>query len=392
MDITAKLERYRSEGKAQKSAESPSSLLALRDIFEGEICAPTAPYLKIVRNHSFSFPEQVGLNLLTKRTLTKPLSLKQCLFFDLETTGLAGGAGTYPFLLGFGYFSADSFTVEQFFLPDYGREYYLFQYLQKLFNGFSHLVSFNGKSYDFPLLRNRFILNRFQTNWGRFGHIDLLHVARRLWKDSLPSLELTAIERAYLNRRRVGDIPGASIPEAYFTFLRSGVIHDIKKIIEHNYLDIVSLAELIVLLSEIEETPQKAEDDAVLLRMARLAYELNDAPMFTRIGRIFHSQKRALPATMNMWKSLLAKRAGRWEEALPLWEGLLHSNAYLFFALEELAKYYEHQKKDYHKALDYTTRAMNSLQKLAELNPYSAIPEQQQAFRKRAKRLLTKTA
>ncbi len=392
MDLKKKLDLYRYAEKVKKKPKNNPSLSALCDIFTAEICAPSAPYLKITRPHSFPFPEQVGLNLLTKQALQIPIPLKQCLFFDLETTGLAGGAGTYPFLLGFGYFNEDVFTVEQFFLPDFGREYYLFQYLQELFSRFSYLVSFNGKSYDLPLLRNRFILNRFQMDWNRFEHIDLLHISRRLWKDSQPSLELTAIERSYLNRTRTGDIPGAYIPEAYFTFLRTGVIHDVKKIIEHNYLDIISLAELIVLVSEIEKNPQAVEDDAVLIRMAQLAYTLNDEQIFERICTIFNSKKKRLPDKIKLWKSLRAKRAGRWEEALDLWLQLLDTAEYLFFALEEAAKYYEHQKKDLRKALQFTNRAINNIQKLSDINPYTAQEERLQSFQKRAERLRAKTA
>jgi len=392
MDLKKKLELYRSSEKTIKKPEIHSSLSALQEIFKAEICAPTAPYLKITRKHSFSFPGHVNLNLLTKNVFKKPLPLNQCLFFDLETTGLAGGAGTYPFLLGFGHFNADAFTVEQFFLPDYGREYYLFQHLQGLFSRFSYLISFNGKSYDLPLLRNRFILNRFQMDWKRFTHIDLLHLSRRLWKDSQLSLELTAIERSYLNRIRKDDIPGSYIPEAYFTFLRSGVIHDIKKIIDHNYLDIISLAELIVIISEIEEKPEKAADDAVLIRMAHLAYELKDEAAFGRIADIFISQKRELPDKIKIWKSLFAKRAGHWEEALELWQQLSNTKEYLFFALEESAKYYEHQKKDYRSALMHTEQALNALQRLSDLNPYMAPEERVQAFLKRAQRLRLKTA
>ncbi len=392
MDIKKKLDFYRSSEKPIRKTGAQSALAALQEIFKAELCAPTAPYLKISRYHSFAFPQEAGLKLLSKYEINNPLPLNECLFFDLETTGLAGGAGTYPFLLGFGYFKEETFTVEQFFLPDYGREYYLFRYLQDLFSRFSCLVSFNGKSYDLPLLRNRFILNRFQMDWKRFKHIDLLHLSRRLWKDSQPSLELTAIERNYLNRTRTGDIPGAYIPEAYFTFLRSGALHDVKKIIEHNYLDIISLAELIVLISKIEANPAIANDDTVLIRMARLAFELNDGEEFERICGIFDTQKKELPDKIKLWKSLLAKRAEHWQEALVLWEELLETKEYLFFALEELAKYYEHQKKDFTIALRYSQRAMENMQRLFELNPYSAPQERQQAFQKRVRRLMIKTA
>ena len=390
MDIKKKLDFYRSSEKPKIEPEFSSSLLALQDFFEGEICAPSAPYLKIIREHLFPFPRQIDLTLLTKTSISKPVKLDQCLFFDLETTGLAGGAGTFPFLLGFGYFTETAFKVEQFFLPDFGREYYLFQHLQVLFSRFPYLVSFNGKSYDLPLLKNRFILNRFQTDWEKFKHIDLLHLARRIWKDSYPRLELTSIERNILNRNRKDDIPGAHIPEAYFTFLRTGVIHNMKKIIEHNYLDIISLAELIVLMDEIEREPLTVNDERALNRLAKLAYDTNNIQKFDTIVSILSNSKNGIPVKINFIKSLIAKRAGNWQLAVEMWQELLNTKEYLFIALEELAKYYEHQKKDYKLAFDYTDRALSNLLQLNELNPYNFQAEVFQAFNKRKLRLKSK--
>ena len=176
MDINKKLSYYKTNTSAKPEPAIPSSLSALKEEFGAEICTVNAPYLKIEQKHSFKFPAKVSLNLLSKKIFNNPIHLNQCLFFDLETTGLAGGAGTYPFLQGFGYFHEDGFQVEQFFLPDFGREYYLYEYLQDKLSKFKYLVSFNGKSYDLPLLKNRFILNRIKINWQRFKHIDLLHI------------------------------------------------------------------------------------------------------------------------------------------------------------------------------------------------------------------------
>ena len=126
--------------------------------------------------------------------------------------------------------------------------------------------------------------------------------------------------------------------------------------------------------------------------MAHLAYELKDEAAFGRIADIFISQKRELPDKIKIWKSLFAKRAGHWEEALELWQQLSNTKEYLFFALEESAKYYEHQKKDYRSALMHTEQALNALQRLSDLNPYMAPEERVQAFLKRAQRLRLKTA
>ena len=390
MDLNKKLNFYRSEKKNQQSPAIPSSLLAIREIFDGEICARQAPYLKIIKDYPLARPQKVNLAHLSKYSIPDSVTLDKCLFFDLETTGLAGGSGTFPFLLGFGYFKDQIFRVEQFFLPDYGREYFLFEYLTILFKRFSYFVSFNGKSFDLPLLKNRFILNRFHIDWKPFIHIDLLHISRRIWKDSLKSLELSRIETHLLNRKRKADIPGSLIPQAYFSYITSGLIHDVKRIIEHNYLDILSLADLLLLLSKIEKVPKLLQDERAWKRLARLGFELNDFEYFNSILKLFSTDQQKLPDELIFKRGLFFKKQKKWNEAVADWKALLTSNIYLFAALEELAKYYEHVNKNFKTAILFAERALQHFETIEQLRPYSLSPEIKIGFLKRQHRLQMK--
>lgn len=401
MDIKDKLAFYSAGKKSGQPAgrmedQISTPLKALKEILNAEIIQPNAPYLKINRTYSipsaFELNREIPLKLLSKNQVAKNIPLEQCLFFDLETTGLAGGAGTYPFLLGFGFFKNNALQVEQFFLPDYGREYSLFKTLQEFFKDFSYLISYNGKSYDYPLLKNRFVLNRLKPDWEHWQHIDLLHIARRIWSDSFPSRDLGTIEREVLNRERSGDIPGYQIPQAYFHFIRSGAIHDITRIIEHNALDIVSLGELLLYMGRIEAQPSLVTDKPALLRLAALAEEMDDFDYFSRVAEHYFIEALNLSPVILHLRSRFFKRRRNWQMALDDWQKLIASGSYTFYALEEIAKYFEHIKKDHKQALQYTEKALQYFRTLSELHPYSVKQEIGLDFRKRRNRLLQKLA
>ena len=399
MDLQKKLAYLSPNRQQQKPKQTApekisSGVKALARLLNAEIINPAAPYLRIVNTHrpakNLLTSSPFSLSRLSKNALTKAIDPENCLFFDLETTGLAGGTGTFAFLLGFGYFEGQRLTVEQYFLPDFGREYDLFQKLQTLFLRFSILVSYNGKSFDYPLLRNRFTLNRLKNEWRHWQHLDLLHIARRLWRDSFSSCNLATIEEAVLNRKREGDIPGAFIPQAYFNFINSGLIHQIKRIIEHNFQDIVSLADLLLKMAQIEREPQVLEEETALIRLAALAYELDDYPYFSAILNLFAARQNTLPAELMFRRSLFNKQRKNWPQALTDWQKLLAKPSYVFFALEELAKYYEHTAKDLPQALHYTQKALNDLEALRQIYPYRINEKIINEFRKRRQRLKDK--
>ena len=160
------------------------------------------------------------------------------LFVDLETTGLAGGAGTYAFLVGFGWFDGAVFRIRQFFLSSFAAERALLEAVTEIADAAGTVVTYNGKSFDLPLLETRFVMNRMVTPFA-MPHVDMLHPARRLWKDE-EECRLTLLEASLCGHRREGDVPGFEIPARYFHFVRSGDARGLAAVMEHNRLDLLS--------------------------------------------------------------------------------------------------------------------------------------------------------
>ena len=174
------------------------------------------------------------------------------LFLDLETTGLAGGAGTYAFLVGCGWFDSGVFRVRQFVLTSFGAERLLLEEVAALMRASGVLVTYNGKTFDAPLIDTRFLFHRLEAPCSGLAHIDLLHPARRLWRPAVdaqldgaePSCRLSLMEQSILGHVREDDVPGFEIPSRYFQFVRSGDARGLDGVLEHNRLDVLSLAML----------------------------------------------------------------------------------------------------------------------------------------------------
>ena len=402
MDIKDKLSYYKSKTKSQESRtqiDIPPSLKAMAEEFNAEICQPLAPYLKISRVTEINpdlflnsdSPFDIDLTFLDKGNQSTSFSLNQCLFFDLETTGLMGGTGTFAFLLGFATIADKRIKIDQYFLPDFGREYYLFKELNEFFKFYKYLISFNGKSYDFPLLKSRYIMNQTEPAFTGMIHHDLLHLARRVWKTALPACDLISLEENILNRHRNSDIPGWLIPQSYFDFLNTGLIHEMIRIIEHNYFDLVSLAELTLVLNRISRQPASEKNSLVLQQLASIAFKQDAIEIYDEVCLTIERLSGRISHSLMMDKSRMHKRRNDWKSAVQIWETLIESGDYTFAALDELAKYYEHQKKDNRKALEYTSRALKALDLLDQLERYDLeTAEHQRKFNHRRQRLVTK--
>ncbi len=399
MDLKEKLQYYKQSGqgraereKTPEHSEVPTSVKALIEHFNAELlAAPHAPVIKIQNTFTCeNYRNPISLKRLSKGQINEPVDLNDCLFFDLETTGLSGGTGTYPFLLGFGFFEETRFRIVQYFLPDFGREYFVFKELQPLLERRHTLVSYNGKSYDLPLLKTRAVMNRLEIDFDRMNHLDLLHIARRVWKDSQDRCDLNSVEELQLGLSRPSDIPGWQIPQAYLNFLSTGVIHEMIAAIEHNVQDIYSLAKLLLRLSEVEQRPETLNDSAALLRLAYLAYEIDDYDYFATIETALAKTAEYSSAAIKFLKSKFLKRRKDWQNAARLWQELSETRAYRFYALEELAKYAEHYKKDYKQALQYCEKALALIALSEELNPYSVDLQLKNAFNKRKERIRRK--
>ena len=191
------------------------------------------------------------------------LDLGSALFFDLETTGLAGGTGTIPFLVGLGYYQGDHFVVAQYFLGDPGEEERMLEELAAFFQEgkFRSIVTYNGKAFDVPLLETRFILQRQKYVLNEWPHLDFLFSARSLWKHKHESCRLFHLAREVVAADRSEDIPGAEIPQRYFDFLRTGDFGLIEPILYHNQEDILSLLGLVVAGAKLFKSEGAAGDD-----------------------------------------------------------------------------------------------------------------------------------
>ncbi len=167
---------------------------------------------------------------------------EKALFVDLETCGLTSSP---IFLVGLMYFKDGDFVFEQLFARDYTEEKPLLVYLDDLMKRFKLLVTFNGKSFDYPYLMERGFLYNIRFNQD-ISHFDLLHESRRRWKEYLPDCKLQTLERRILKRHRIDDIPGKEIPDAYHEFVRTGTLIKIKSILKHNLFDLLSMSELVL--------------------------------------------------------------------------------------------------------------------------------------------------
>ena len=192
-------------------------------------------------------------------------------FLDTETTGLSGGAGTYVFLVGLGYFDDARFVIRQFLMPGLGAEPAHLSALSRLVagRGFEQIVTFNGRSFDLPILNDRYILNRLASPFAGLKHLDLLHPCRLLWRRKVGTCSLQSLEQSVLGFYREGDIPSRLIPRIFLTFARSGQTRGLRPVLRHNRMDLLSMLSLCCVACRILGEPEEqTEIDA--LALARL--------------------------------------------------------------------------------------------------------------------------
>jgi uncharacterized protein YprB with RNaseH-like and TPR domain len=284
-------------------------------------------------------------------------------FLDTETTGLAGGTGTYAFLIGVGAVDATGFRLRQFFMRDYGEEPSLLYRLAEHLSQFDVLITYNGKAYDQPLLETRFRMVRARHPFDRLPHLDLLFGARRLWKLRLESCRLMDLENQILGVEREGDLPGEMIPYYYFEFLRTKQAFRLVPIFHHNAIDILSLACLTAIVPFAFRRPEEAplRHGADMIGLGRwLKQAGRDAEALAVFRR---AVDLGLPDALlfrTLWDiAAMEKRAGRAEAALGVVADLAGSrNPYRAKALEEMAKHYERQEKNYAMAMEMTSAAL----------------------------------
>jgi uncharacterized protein YprB with RNaseH-like and TPR domain len=305
----------------------------------------------------------------------KNYSLESFAFLDTETTGLFGGTGTYTFLIGVGRFEADHFHLTQFFMRDPADEPAILIALEELLGNCQSLVTYNGKAFDIPLLRTRYITQGWRNPLADFAHLDLLHLARRLWKDRLPSRTLGNLEVQILGISRTAeDIPGWMIPEIYFEYLRSGDPQPLKNVIYHNAMDVLSLASLFVHSSWILAEPLegRVQDGIDLIAMAKLFENLGELDKAIELYQRGLESNTPEDTQINALSRMASihKRRGDFQLAVICWQNA--ASHHDLSACIELAKYYEHQVQDYNQALQWTTSALSIIQE-SHHNPYERV-------------------
>jgi len=307
---------------------------------------------------------------------------ERILYLDTETTGLMG-AGTVAFEVGLGWQESGKFHVRQLVMRDYPEERFLLEEIVRVAENFDVVCSFNGKTFDLPLLRNRFIMNRIRTNCLDKPHIDLLHIARRVWKLRLRHCNLTNLEEALLGIPRVDDLPGAQVPERFFSYLKTGDFTLLDDVLDHNEQDIVSLQNLLCHMCRMYENPEQLRFDEDVYSMgvaldrfhhaeeARRCYELAGGSMHAA------SQSRLAQSY---------RKSGERDEAVRIWQGMIARREGGIAPYVELAKHYEHVQKDYAAAMDVVRKALILLAE-PTLFEDSAVQEARNALQYRYDRL-----
>lgn len=327
----------------------------------------------------FSAPSSVALELLcrtrdevaSRRTRAALENPDRWLFLDTETTGLAGGTGTYAFLIGLAWWDAGGLQVEQLFLRDFSEEYSLLHELAARIAERPVLVTFNGKTFDWPLLESRFTMTRSIKVPQLSAHLDLLHPARALWKLRLGSVRLVELERHVLDASRLGwnredEVVSSLIPQLYFDYLRGGSPYPLAGVLKHNQMDLRGLAALygkINSLLDEREASLTSTDSLDLFGLSRYltrrgetdrAHSVCSQARDAGLPAIFRSQ-----ATREL--AFLAKRRGDAEAASSLWHELVSDPQDGIVACEQLAIHYERREKNYDRAIEFTQLALLKL-------------------------------
>ncbi|MGD8473594.1 MAG: ribonuclease H-like domain-containing protein [Anaerolineae bacterium] len=301
--------------------------------------------------------------LLARDERLADVDFRRMAFIDTETTGLAGGTGTYAFLVGVGVFYEEGFSIHQFFMRDYDEELAMLHALGELLDGLEAVVSFNGKTFDLPLLETRFVMARQPPRLIDAPHLDLLPVARRFWKYRLDSCALSSLETEVLGVQRTeDDVPGWLIPGLYVDYARSGDSREMPRIFYHNAQDILSLVTLTARMCDLLSAPLPPDADLPGEDLYGLARLINDLGQSDRAEAAFEqsaltSQSEQVREMAMRDLAYLLKRQERREEALPWWQQLVESRKAVY-ACEELAKHYEWQDADLAQAVAWTEQGI----------------------------------
>ena len=315
-------------------------------------------------------PDLRALRLLLPDAPDEIADAGQWLFLDTETTGLAGGSGTYAFLVGIAWWEGGGLEIEQYFLREYSEERALLFALRERIAEHPVLVTFNGKSFDWPLLETRYRMCLKISAPTPRAHLDFLHPARNLWRLRLGSVRLSELERHVLGWDRGADLLSGLIPQIHFDYLRGGPPEQLVPVLNHNQMDLRGLAVLsrrtLSLLSDAENLGQ---DGLELFGVSRICEKRGEC---TRARKLY---ERAIASFLPMEtdraarRSLakLAKREGDFDLACELWKGALGNTRHGYEAYEQLAIYYEHKARNPEHARQIVRQALDELRRAIQV-------------------------
>ena len=326
------------------------------------------------------------LKLMSGKEMPAGLDPRRILYLDTETTGL-GGSGTVAFLVGMGWLNDSGFEVHQFLMRDYPEEPYLLKHVAAGLERFDVLCTFNGSTFDVPLLESRMLMNRMDRSCLEMPHIDLLHMSRRLWKLRLGRCNLGRLEEVILGQPREEDLPGSEVPQRYFDYLKTKREDLLEEILKHNAQDIVSLCVLLNHMAKLYRHPEQIRFSEDVYSMGQALDRTGQAE---RARACYHLARRGkMGAAASAALAVNWRRAGNWEEAARVWLEMAETGRGGADPLIELAKYEEHGKRNLKAALYWTERAMAKLSEPG-LGRDMTVQEQQKEVQYRYQRILRK--
>ncbi|HUE99239.1 MAG TPA: ribonuclease H-like domain-containing protein [Anaerolineales bacterium] len=293
------------------------------------------------------------------------IPLSRFAFLDTETSGLAGGTGTYAFMVGIARFVDDQFVLRQFFMRDPAEESAMLEAIAQFLAPAQALVTFNGKAFDAPLLATRYRLHHIPIPHEGYAHLDLLPLARRLWRDRLESRALKYLEQHILGITRSSEeVPGYEIPWLYFDYLKSGDARPLAGVFYHNAMDVVTMAALLAHVNDVMQNPYdgRVEHGLDFIALGKLFEDLGhwaEAARLFEHGLQFGVTESDFGLAVRRL-SILQKKRGDFEQALRLWEDAA-ANGHIYAHIE-IAKYYEHKCHDVKTALKWTRSALDHVE------------------------------
>lgn len=323
------------------------------------------------------------LALMSEKEMPEPFDPRRVLYLDTETTGL-GGSGTVAFLVGLGYLTDTGFEVHQFLMRDYPEEPYLLRHVAAGLERFDVLCTFNGTTFDVPLLESRFLMNRMDRSCLELPHLDLLHMCRRLWKLRLGRCNLSRLEEVILGQGRTDDIPGSEVPQRYFTYLKTGQMSLLDDILAHNAQDIISLCVLLNHMADLYLHPEKIRFSEDVYSMGRALERIDRTENARRCYRLASRGGMGAQASAALAGSY--RRSGNREKAAAIWREMIREGRGGIDPYVELAKYEEHCRKDFAAALRLTEDAIARISE-PTLREDKAVQERKNELQYRYQRL-----